>query len=427
MKERLAKQRKVLDGLVEEVRNFKDRRDLTIKGLKKGQKVWILGAGKGSVQMAGDLIIENDLEVQDGIIISNKAESSFRGIQVFEGAHPYPDEKSVSASYELLQLARAIPKGGTVVFCLSGGASSLLTLPPSNIEVEELAETFKILLESGADIYEMNTVRKHLCMLKGGQLAQNLHHVNLITLVSSDVPGDDLTIIGSAPTISDPTTFKEAFQVLKKYGIWNEVPHSIRIHVAAGMGGDIADTPKPGINDHPNHTVKLISKADNLAGHLGEVLKEHGFDVKVADEAYNEEVRQVSKKICGEAISVLSKKDPVLKPGALIYFGESSVNVKGKGKGGRNQELALTSAISVEGQHAISMLSMGTDGIDGPTDAAGAIINSQTTLLARKQKLEPEEFLRNNDSYHFHEKMDTIIKTGPTGINLMDLQVVLIE
>jgi hydroxypyruvate reductase/glycerate 2-kinase len=426
MKERLAEQHKILEEIVEKVKGFKDQGKLNINSLEKGQKAWFLGAGKGSVQQAKEVIKAYDLEVEDGIIISNHNENDFSGIQVFEGSHPYPDEKSVSSSYELLELAKSIPADETVIFCLSGGASALLTIPPKGIEIEELALTNKILLESGADIHEMNVVRKHLCMLKGGQLAQFLHHVNLITLISSDVPGDDITTIGSAPTVCDPSTFKEAFQLLKKYGIWNEVPHSVRIHIAGGMGGDIPETPKPGINEHPAHEVKLISKADNLADHIAGLLIAKGLNVKVAEEAYQSDVRQVSKMICGEAISVLSRNEPVSKPAALIYFGESSVNVKGKGKGGRNQELALTAAVSIEGQHSVSMLSMGTDGLDGPTDAAGAIINSETTLKARKKKLNPEEYLQKNDSYHFHEKMETLIKTGPTGINLMDLQVILI-
>ncbi len=427
MKERLEKQNQVLQELVEEFKNFRDKKEITIEGFKKGQLVYILGAGKGSLSHAREVIRTYDLKIKDGIIISNENQSSFHGIQVFKGSHPYPDENSVSASYELLELAQRIPAGETVVFCLSGGASSMLCIPPSGIEIDELAETYKLLLNCGAAINDINIVRKHVCLLKGGQLAQALHHTNLITLIESDVPNNDLETIGSAPTICDSSTFKDAFQILKRYQIWNEVPHSVRIHIAKGMSGDIPDTPKPGINEHPNHTVKIISKASLFANVVANQLREEGFNIWVADSAYNEDVRKVSKMICSKAISILSRNEPVEKPAALIFYGESTVNVKGAGKGGRNQELALISAISIEGQHSISMLSIGTDGIDGPTDAAGAIIDSKTTLLARKKKISPEEYLQNNDSYHFHEQMGTLIKTGPTGKNLMDLQVVIIE
>lgn len=389
--------------------------------------IWVLGAGKASLNMAESIISTFGSRIEDGIIISNEARYGIKGIQVFQGTHPYPDEKSVSASYELLELARKIPKGETVVFSLSGGASSLLCIPPDGIEIDELADTYKLLLESGASIHEINVVRKHLCKLKGGQLAQALHHTNLVTLVASDVPGDDLETIGSAPTICDPSTFKEAFQILKRFELWNRVPHSIRIHLAKGMSGDISETPKPGINDHPSHEVKTISKISSIGERVEYILKKEGFNTWLDNKAYDDDVRKVSKMICSKAISVLSKDEPLAKPAALIFYGESSVNVRGSGKGGRNQELALISAISLEGHHSISMLSLGTDGIDGPTDAAGAIINSETTLKARKAKLSPEEFLQNNDSYNFHEEMGTIIKTGVTGNNAADLQVVIIE
>lgn len=416
----------VLESITDFLKDGK-KNSFTTLDLPTGKNLWLLGAGKASISMAQSIVDDGSAKFKDSIIITNERKGYIKGVQIFEGAHPYPNKDSVSGSYELLELARKIPKGETVVFCLSGGASSLLCIPHKGIEIEQLADTYKLLLNSGAPIREINIVRKHLCMLKGGQVAQALHHTNLITLISSDVPTDDLETIGSAPTICDSSTFKDAFQVLKRYKLWNEVPHSIRIHIAKGMAGDIPDTPKPGINDHPNHTIKVISKASLLANQIEQKLKKEGFNTWVADGAYNDDVRKVSKMICSKAISVLSKNEPIKKPAALIFYGESTVEVKGSGKGGRNQEMALIAAISIEGQHSISMLSLGTDGIDGPTDAAGAIINSETTLLARKKKINPEEYLQNNDSYYFHKQMNTHVKTGPTGNNLMDLQVVLVE
>ncbi|MBO6523652.1 MAG: DUF4147 domain-containing protein [Balneolaceae bacterium] len=426
MKEELNKHHQLFEKVIEQVQLSSDYHD-DLSKLIKTSRIWLLGAGKASVAIAQSLISAKKEKIADGIIISINTDLTHNEVQIFKGAHPYPDENSVSASYELLNLAKKIPAGETVIFYLSGGASSMLCIPPTGIEIDELAEAYKLLLNCGASIREINIVRKHLCMLKGGQLAQALHHTNLITLIESDVPGDDPETIGSAPTICDSSTFENAYQVLKQYQIWKSVSYSIQSHIMKGMMGDIPDTPKPGINDHPNHTVRVISKASSFANTVAEKLKGEGFNTWVAESAYNVDVRKVSKMICSKAISVLSKSEPIEKPAALVFYGESTVNVKGGGKGGRNQELALISAISIEGQHSISMLSIGTDGIDGPTDAAGAIIDSKTTLMARKKRISPEEYLQNNNSYHFHEQMDTLIKTGSTGKNLMDLQVVIIE
>lgn len=426
MKVELEKQKAVLDSIVELVKT-PSKISSSSNLLKGSEGIWILGAGKASVEMAQSLIKDSKIKVKDGIIITNSSEPGIAGFQVFKGSHPYPDQDSVAASYELLQLARKIPAGDTVVFCLSGGASSLFCIPPLGIEIDELAITYKLLLNSGASIKDINVVRKHLCELKGGQLSQVLHSTNLVTLIKSDVPRDDLEVIGSAPTICDSSTFEDVYLILKRFKLLKKIPLSVKKHIKKGVDGRIPDTPKPFVNDHPNHEVKIVSRASILASDISQALKKKGYNTWVADEAYDDDVRIVSKMICSKAISVLSKNESIEKPAALIFYGESTVNVKGNGKGGRNQELALISAISVEGQHSISMLSIGTDGIDGETDVAGAIINSETTLLARKKKLSPEEYLQDNDSFHFHDEMNTHVKTGVTGNNLMDLQVLIIE
>ena len=286
---------------------------------------------------------------------------------------------------------------------------------------------FKLLLESGASIQEMNVVRKHLCELKGGKLGAVLAHTNLITLISSDVPGNEVSTIGSGVTVGDPSKFKDAKSILEHYELWEKIPLSIQTHLQLGVEGVIAENPKPNDSIFNNHEVKIIHSAENLAAQIAEYFKAQGFDTYIAPEAYSDNVRSIAKIISSKAISVLSKNYPVNKPAALVFYGESYVEVKGKGKGGRNQELALACAISLEGQHDVTLISLGTDGIDGPTDAAGAIIDSFTTLKARKKKLNPEEFLIHNDSYHFHEHMGTLIKTGPTDNNFMDLQILIVK
>ena len=388
--------------------------------------IWVLGAGKASVAMAAELIEVLPYAPIDGMIIS-PTHDYLDNIQIFKGAHPYPDEDTVAASYELLTLAEQIPDGDTAFFCISGGASSLLTIPPYGVEVDELATLHQLLLNSGASIHEINTVRKHVCELKGGMLGKVLSNTNLITLLISDVPGDSSNSVGSGPTLADNTTFIDARNILQNFNIWDKTPVSIQTHIQLGIEGVIDENPSESEGFFKDHKVVELNSAGQLAQSVAAELEGQGYFTRVAEKAYSGPIRKVAKQICEQAISVLSTNQPVKKPAALIFYGESEVEVKGSGKGGRNQELALICALSLEGQHKVQLLSVGTDGIDGPTDAAGALIDSFTTLKARKKKLSPEEFLQNNDSYHFHKHMDTLIKTGPTGNNLMDLQVLIVE
>ncbi|MEQ8524786.1 DUF4147 domain-containing protein [Gracilimonas sp.] len=390
-------------------------------------KVWVLGAGKASFEMAKQAEIFFGSEIADGMVIAPQSSRDLNTVQVFKGSHPYPDSDSVSSSYELWELAKQIPKEDTIIFLLSGGASSLFCIPAPGIEIDEYYKTCELLLNSGASIHEVNIVRKHLSETAGGRLGQLFCENRLISVILSDVPGDNPEFIGSGPTVPDSSTFKQAFQILKQYKLWEAIPHSVRIQISKGMHGDSPETPKPETSKWEKHDVEVISGAGILAENVGAYLNEEGFNVRVDESAYDSDVKEISKRICSDAISVLSRKSNIKKPAALIYYGESTVNVKGDGKGGRNQELALNAAVSIEGQHTISLLSFATDGVDGPTDASGAIIDSETTLKARKKKLEPENYLQRNDSYHFHKAMDTLLKTGPTGNNLMDLQVALVD
>lgn len=429
MSAELDKQHQILEELVEEIQAG-NLFDLNLKPvlakLETAGDIWILGAGKASVEMALQAERFFGDRVKDGMIISNEVSDEPDRVQVFKGSHPYPDEDSLSASYELWQLASNIPKEDTVIFCLSGGASSLFCIPPAGIELEEMSTAYETLLNSGASIEEINTVRKHISDVGGGKLGALLSGHKLISVLLSDVPGDIPEVIGSGPTVPDNSSYRDAFHILKKYQLWDKVPHAVRIHISKGLHGDIPENPQKEDTDWKHHQHHLVSGAKTLADNTGEWLTQKGFNVEVEDQAYDMEVTAISKKICGDAISILGKKGSRKSPAASVYFGESTVNVKStKGKGGRNQHLALTAAISLEGQHPVSLLSLATDGVDGPTDAAGAIVNSQTTLSARKKKLEPEDYLQNFDSYAFHKQMKTLIKTGPTGNNLMDLQVLL--
>lgn len=427
MKEILSKHYDILQEIASGIGNgtfFQlDLEDILLN-LDTTERIWVLGAGKAAAAMAKEVEKYFGDRICDGIIIAPEADRELKYIQCFKGSHPYPDAHSVASSYELISLAKKIPAGDTVIFCLSGGASSLYCIPAGEIELEELQESYKLLLNAGVNIHQVNTVRKHLSLTAGGKTAEVLADCRLYSIIVSDVPGDNPQSIGSAPTIGDKTNFTDAHRILVDAGIWEKLPASVKHHFIKGMEEepDAFVVPK-----WENHKVEVISGARTLANNIAGKLDELGYKIRIADDAYDEDIKKVSKQICSDGIAVLSRDQLIQKPAALIYFGESTVDVKGDGKGGRNQELALNVAISIEGQHNISLLSMGTDGMDGPTDAAGAIINSETALLARKMKLDPEEYLQNNNSYYFHQQMNNLIKTGPTGSNLMDIQVMLIE
>ena len=301
-------------------------------------------------------------------------------------------------------------------------------MPPDPIAIEDLQYTYQTLLQSGASIEEMNTVRKHLSLVKGGYLAQKAHHIRLHSYLLSDVPNDQAEVIGSGPTVADSSTYSDALQVLSDFKISQDLPNTVLKYLHQGAQSLHPETPKPGLNDHPNQNIHLITGSSSMQPFLSSLLEQQGFGVNWASEPIQASVKKETQRIAVEVISVLSGQSKISSrsPQALVYHGESYPQVTGHGKGGRNQELALLLALSIEGQHPVTILTLATDGIDGPTDAAGAIVSSYTTLHARKQNTLPEPYIQQNDSYHFHERMNTLVKTGPTGNNLMDLCVVLI-
>lgn len=411
----------------------RENHDVIIAGktysLSPEQKIWVIGSGKASSSMAEGLEDALGDLIADGMVICPYGtKKRTPHIQQFEAAHPIPDENSIAAGYEIVDFIRQVPAGDILIYCLSGGTSSLLCLPYPELDIEDIQQTYQLLLSSGANIHEMNIVRKHLSVVKGGGLLGYMNpNVQLIDLIISDVPGDKLEDIGSGPTTPSQSTSNDVVNILHKFNIYDKIPINVRSFLNKRVQEESNEEKAAKQNDLVHHQIVMLGTANKLAQRAGEMAEKKGYHILVSSDSYNGDVKKISKKISSDAISVLSRDEPVEKPAALIFFGESSVEVKGNGKGGRNQEMALASAISVEGQHHITMLSVGTDGRDGPTDAAGAIINSNTALVARKKGLEPENYLQNNDSYTFFSEMDSLIKTGPTGNNLMDLQIVLVN
>jgi glycerate-2-kinase len=397
----------------------------------EGRPIYLFAVGKAAVSM-----YEQASKILAGYIIKSlvitndqEAAKACNADRVIVGSHPQPDELSFEAGNKAVDFMKDVPPGAIVITLISGGTSSLLSLPAEGILNDDLSELYTMLNNSGATIHDINIVRKHCSKIKGGQLLRCLNpEVTLIDLVISDVPGDELSIIGSGPTTSDWSTYQDAYHVLLEYDLWKQTPASVRTHIEKGIRGEVAETVTPKEALIEKHQSEIISSAPKLAEKIKDLALQKGVQVECADKPFNKDVEEVAGAIADKVISTAKKdKSESNQPVLFIFWGESTVEVTGGGKGGRNQELALRGALKIAGYENITWLCGGTDGLDGPTDAAGAIVNGKTVVKARENNINLESHLSENDSYHFHEQMDTLLKTGPTGNNLMDIVMVLIN
>ncbi len=389
--------------------------------LDKSEKIWVIGSGKASVAMAR--AVEEILEdrIADGMVIAPQipsGPSQPKRIQVLKGSHPIPDKESLSSTFELIEFAKHIPRGSIVLSLISGGTSALLCMPGSTIEIEDMGILHDLLLESGMDIHQMNTIRKTVSEVKAGGLLRHLNQTRLFDLVISDVPGDLLASIGSGPTCFEQKDFEGTFQLLKQYKLWDKVPHTIRAYIAKGMK-EQTDTQPPELLSHSS---TIVSSAGMLARKIADKSENAGYETEIIDPAYNHPIEEVEQHILKTI-----RNQPENGKKCFVFYGESSVKVTGGGKGGRNQELALRLSRFIQPDQKMSIACMGTDGVDGPTDAAGAIVDETTLSEANKKNLDMELFLKNNDSWNFFNQAGGHIKTGPTGNNLMDVVVVLVD
>ena len=385
------------------------------------RRIWVFGSGKAAGRMA--LELENILgdRIYDGIIICPYGlKTDTRRIQQFEASHPVPDLNSLTATYELLDVASDVRESDLVIYVMSGGSSSLLCMPHEDLELEELRVLYRQLLYGGVPINDVNKIRKSVSRVKGGQLRKAFGHASVEMLAISDVPGNDPAVIGSGPLVHDPVSPSEALELLKKYKLDKQIPQAILRFLEKKRPPEPAPSGlKTGIN--------VIASAEKVAEAIVKKAVKMGYNTMLHNTFLTGEARLTAKTIAAEAVDVLARDKPVKKPAALVYYGETTVTVKGSGKGGRNQEMALSAAMALEGQHCITFLSAGTDGRDGETNAAGAVCNALTALEARKIGIEPETFLENNDSWNFFKKTDGLLITGVTGNNLMDIQIALID
>jgi glycerate 2-kinase len=354
----------------------------------------------------------------------------------FEGGHPVPDERSIAAARAALDIAHHAGRDDLLVVLLSGGASALMALPVEGLTLEDKQDAVRRLLNAGATINELNTVRKHMSAVKGGRLAAATKG-SMVTLVISDVVGDDLSVIGSGPTMPDPSTFGDALAVLDARGGRASYPAAVVRHLERGAKGDVDETPKPGDPHIERSTARIIGGRLTAVAGAAQKARSLGYHVHVIDAPIVGEAREAASVFAGEVRRLLANQTPPL---CVIGSGETTVHVTGNGVGGRNQEFALAMVpllADLEGsaphggesapyEMCAVFGSVGTDGIDGPTDAAGAVIDATTVERAAARGLNPNRYLQDNDSYHFFRALGDLVRTGPTGTNVGDVQVALI-
>jgi glycerate 2-kinase len=377
-------------------------------------RIFVVGAGKATAQMAWavEKILGN--WISGGLInVKYGHTAKLKRIEINECSHPVPDHAGWQGAQRIAELVRVAGKDDLVICLISGGASALLPLPVEPMTLAEKQAITQKLLACGADIHEMNTIRRHYSGIKGGQLARLASPAQVLTLILSDVIGDDLNTIGSGPTAPDASTRADALAVLQKYEI--QVAH------------EPVETPKPGEPLFRN-VQNVIAGSNRLAMAAAKAeAKSLGYKTLLLSSLIEGETRDIARMHAAIAREVVASGQPLTAPCCLISGGETTVTIKGNGLGGRNQEFALAAAIDIEGLPQITIASAGTDGTDGPTDAAGAIADGETVQRASKLGLLAADFLANNDSYHFFEPLNDLIKTGPTGTNVMDLRVMLIR
>lgn len=402
--------------------------------LSRFNNILVIGAGKATAPMAQAVeeVIGN--KINGGLIIVKYGHTyPLKKIRQIEAGHPLPDEAGVKGTEEIIKLIRGADEKTIVIFLISGGGSALLVSPADGITFEEKIEVTKLLLSSGARIDEINAVRKHLSKVKGGRLAEIAHPATFITLILSDVIGDRLDVIASGPTVPDSTTFQDTMEIIKKYNLIDRLPEGVMKILKKGIEKKIKETPKAGNSFFEKSQIVIIGSLKHALNAAREKAVSLGFDAEIIASELQGEARDAARYLSAKAIKVQQSLKSGEEPRCLISGGETTVTVKGSGLGGRNQELALAFALEIEGMKGIAMLSAGTDGTDGPTDAGGAIIDGETVIEVKKFGLDPERYLNTNDSYTFFKKLDFLsgdthhIITGPTGTNVMDMQIIIVE
>ncbi|MDR4495143.1 MAG: glycerate kinase [Nitrospirales bacterium] len=393
--------------------------------LKKFNRVVCVGAGKASGRMAigleqvfGEHLTSGIVVVKDGYGVPCQK------IQIVEAGHPVPDRRGGKATKQILSFVRSLIRRDLLIVLLSGGASSLLCAPSLGLALADKQRTTNLLLRSGATIQQINIVRKHLSVIKGGQLTQATP-ATILTLIISDVIGNDLGTIGSGPTVPDFSTFQDAIDILKQFHIWSKVPEPVQRHFKKGLAGKIPETWKPSRQRASCNRHLILADNRNAIEGVATAAKKLELKPFVLPLPLQGEAKEIGSILGSFARDLVEFGNPVRPPACLVAGGEPTVTVTGKGKGGRAQECVLAAAQELAGLKNVFVAGFGTDGTDGPTEVAGAVVDGKTLERASRKGLDSQRFLDNNDSYHFFKQVGGHIITGPTGTNVNDIYLIL--
>ncbi len=392
------------------------------------QRIIVTGFGKGTAPMAkaleeilGDRLTEGWITVKYGHGLPLKK------VRVMEAGHPIPDQAGLQATRFLLDRLKGCTAADLILGAFSGGGSALSPAPRPPLELSEKQETTRLLLDCGATIFELNAIRKHLSVCKGGQLAKIAYPATLVSLILSDVVGDTLDAIASGPTVPDSSTFADCLRIVERYALSEKLPPRVLKLLRAGAQGLIEETPKVG--DAVFQRVQNLIVGSNRSALLAAAQKAEqlGYHTLILSSFIQGEAREIAHAFAAIGKEIVVSGHPVSPPACILAGGETTVTMCGGGKGGRNQELALAAALAFEGWPQIALLSAGTDGSDGPTDAAGAFADGGTCQRALQQGINPRAYLMNNDSYNFFKESDDLLITGPTRTNVMDVICLLVN
>ena len=394
--------------------------------LDRYERVVVVGAGKATAPMARAVEQRLGRRLQGGfVVVKHGHRVPTKRIVVAEAGHPVPDRSGQRAAARLCAIAAELGHRDLMIVLLSGGASSLLPAPVAGITLSDKQRTTRELLRCGASIREINTVRKHLSRIKGGRLAE-LTEATVVTLILSDVLGDDLSAIASGPTVPDPTTYQDAVAILKHHRIWQAVPQRVRRHLDRGCEGLASETPKPGSSLFRRVRHHIVGNNVAAVTAVMRITREAGLRTLVHRPVLTGEAREEGQRFGAMARKIVREGKPLQKPCCVVAGGETIVTVTGKGVGGRAQEFAVAAALEIAGLAGVYVVAIGTDGTDGPTDAAGAVADGNTVARAQRFSLDLNSALKRHDTYPALKKLHQLIITGPTGTNVNDLYLLIV-
>lgn len=394
--------------------------------LRPGGRIIVVGAGKASARMAQAVERALGGRIAGGCVVTSYGSAvPCRRVEIREARHPTPDAAGVEAARRVGRWVDGAGRGDIVLCLISGGGSALLPAPAEGLTLQDKQKVTAALLRAGAPIEALNCVRKHLSALKGGQLARRAAPARVLALLISDVVGDPLDVIASGPAWGDPTTFADARAYLERYGAWRSAPARVRRRIEAGAAKRLLDTPAPGELSGVRH--ELLATNDLALRAAARRARELGYRASILTRRLQGEAREAGAFLAALAAEIALDGRPLRPPACLLLGGETTVTVRGKGLGGRCQELALAFAIRAGNSENACLLAAGTDGRDGPTPAAGAFGDENTVQKAKHLKIDPRNYLSNNDAYQFFRRVDALLRTGPTGTNVMDLMVLLVR